>query len=77
MQTKYRVVQDQANIGVEPLNADTAKISNGTYHGRVHLVQSCGPDVGDGWTFVAAFYNSHNADVFCDRLNIQHDILDA
>lgn len=67
MQTKFRVVEDQANIGVEPLNADTAKISNGTYHGRVHLVQSCGPDVGDGWEFVAAFRNLYDATALRDK----------
>ena len=54
MTIKYRMVTDQANIGIEPFFGQAAP-SNGTYHGRVYVVQSCGSELGDGWTFVAAF----------------------
>ena len=58
---KYRMVEDQANIGIEPLGFKSAKASNGTYHGRVFLVQSRGPNLGDGWEFRAAFTNEAEA----------------
>ena len=75
MTTKYRMVTDQANIGIEPFGERTA-VSNGTYHGRVYLVQSCGPGLGDGWSFVAAFLSKGEAVQFCGYLSSDEPISD-
>ena len=66
----YRMVEDQASIGIEPITAETAQVSNGTYHGRVFVVQSCRNEVGDGWEFEAAFRNPSLATKFLNTFDV-------
>lgn len=60
---------DQAFIGVEPITPEHTAACNGTYHGKVHVVQSNNTnDPGEGWTFVAAFYDFQDAQTLRNTL---------
>ena len=67
--TEYRLVHDQAYVGIRPIG-ERAKLSNGTYHGDVYVVQEWTHHLGVGnrWQFVAAFANPITAAHFHDAL---------
>jgi len=61
------MVPDQAFIGVNP--SMYPGVSRGTYHGPVFVIQSAGKHIGDGWAFVVAFKNMHDANAELKRLD--------
>lgn len=62
--SKYRIVEDYGNIGIEPITIEHMPISHGTYHGRLWVVQGTSGQIDDGWNFLAAFRTRDNAEAY-------------
>ena len=64
--SRYRIVDDQGNIGIEPLCGMTIAQSNGTYHGRLWVVQTLVTQDSE-WQFLAAFRYRLNAEEYMEK----------